>query len=79
MCMFPDEMTSKKVSFEGPPGREAVSGDSQCRACSRNGDQEELQKILLERQCISSSDDCRYSNSRRLPCAVVRIGYCAPR
>lgn len=60
MCMFPDKITSKKVLVEGPVGYAEVPGDTQCRTCSRGGDEALMQQAMLSRQCIASSDDCRY-------------------
>lgn len=63
MCIFPGGMTSKRVNV-GSPGADAiVSSDTQCRACSAEGDAEpvnDLQRALLNHECIAGSADCRY-------------------
>ena len=63
MCMFPDEMESKRVGLGSPDVDTMVPGDTQCRACSMVGDTEPvnaLQRTLLAHQCITGSADCRY-------------------
>ena len=73
MCMFPSGMTSKRVNV-GSPGEDIiVPSDKQCRACSAEGDVEpvnDLQRALLNHECIAGSADCRYiplTDSLRLP------------
>lgn len=63
MCMFPVGMTSKRVNVGSPGADTIVPSDTQCRACSAEGDAEpvnDLQRALLNHQCITGSADCRY-------------------
>lgn len=77
MCMYPDEIKSKRVTIGDPPADTEVPGDTQCRPHSRTREGAQAQRILLRHHCIEPNDDSRYSNISRIPC-VSCIEVCAP-
>ena len=68
MCMFPDGIESKRVTFGIPKKVVMVSSDKQCRTCTPAGDPNNqyfkdatlLQKSLLANGCIAEEADSRY-------------------
>lgn len=72
MCMFQDEITSKRVHVGSPREDADVPGDTQCRACSVPAQDKSvngLQRLLLANHCITGAADCRYSPNKG--CLIV--------
>lgn len=61
VCMFQDDLSSKRVNAGVPDVETFVDADMQCRSCSNDETTvTDLQRILLEHQCMTESDTCRY-------------------
>ena len=64
VCMFQDELSAKRVNVGFPGEEKFVAADMQCRSCSLPNDPTtftDLQRNLLQHQCMAESDICRYS------------------
>ena len=62
VCMFEDELSSKRVYIHN--AEKLVAADMQCRSCYSPNDPTsvtDLQRNLLQHHCIAESDTCRYS------------------
>lgn len=65
VCMFQDDLSSKRVNAGVPDVETFVDADMQCRSCSNDETTvTDLQRILLEHQCMTESDTCRCGDSR---------------
>lgn len=62
VCIFQDDLSSKRVNAGVQNAEEFVAGDMQCRSCSSSNDATtvtDLQRELVQHHCMAESDTCR--------------------